>query len=281
MNLQRFVGANVREALQCVRTTLGADAMILSNRPAAEGGVEIVAMPHPAPSGEVPMSSGTGTPAGSRLAGARDGSGSAAAVPPMLPTGAADRPIPDGAPAAAMVATATRATTPDAFRMPAARGIDTAPRSAGGARSAFLAANRPRSGAHDGADEARPIAAAPARPAGETRGRVWGRRLSLAERAALGERVDPVYHEPPVPAKPAPADGESLRVEAIAAELARGTGPHGRPRRAESAVDRARSAVQRRIKDALDRIAEQDPELGGRLRRAIRTGNYCSYRPGR
>jgi len=33
MNLQRFFGANVREALQLVRATLGADAMILSNRP--------------------------------------------------------------------------------------------------------------------------------------------------------------------------------------------------------------------------------------------------------
>jgi non-specific serine/threonine protein kinase len=67
-------------------------------------------------------------------------------------------------------------------------------------------------------------------------------------------------------------------MEAIVSELARASGPGGRARRAESAVDRARSAVQRRLKDAVDRIADQDPELGNYLRRSVRTGNYCSYR---
>jgi hypothetical protein len=69
-------------------------------------------------------------------------------------------------------------------------------------------------------------------------------------------------------------------METIASELTKATGKGGKPRRAESAVDRARSAVQRRIKDALDRIAEQDAELGAWLRRAVTTGNYCIYRPG-
>jgi non-specific serine/threonine protein kinase len=69
-------------------------------------------------------------------------------------------------------------------------------------------------------------------------------------------------------------------MDAIASELTKATGQGGKPRRAESAVDRARSAVQRRIKDALDRVAEQDAELGAWLRRAVTTGNYCSYRPG-
>jgi hypothetical protein len=68
-------------------------------------------------------------------------------------------------------------------------------------------------------------------------------------------------------------------METIAGELAKATGPRGRPRRAESAIDRARSAVQRRIKDALDRVAEQDPELGTWLRRAVSTGNFCRYDP--
>ncbi len=68
-------------------------------------------------------------------------------------------------------------------------------------------------------------------------------------------------------------------MDTIAGELSRATGKGGKARRAESAVDRARSAVQRRIKDALDRIAEQDPELGKWLRRAVHTGNYCSFRP--
>lgn len=75
------------------------------------------------------------------------------------------------------------------------------------------------------------------------------------------------------------AERARAEMEAIAAELARGTGKGGKARRTDSAVDRARSAVQRRIKDALDRIAEQDPELGAWLKRAVQTGNHCSYRP--
>jgi hypothetical protein len=74
---------------------------------------------------------------------------------------------------------------------------------------------------------------------------------------------------------------ESARdeMEAIAAELSRGTARGGAARRSTSAVDRARSAVQRRLKDAIDRIGEQDVELGAWLRRAVSTGNYCSFRP--
>jgi hypothetical protein len=68
-------------------------------------------------------------------------------------------------------------------------------------------------------------------------------------------------------------------MEAIAAEIGRTTKKGGRARHAESAVDRARSAVQRRIRDAIERIVEQDEELGKWLRRAIRTGNSCSFRP--
>jgi hypothetical protein len=75
------------------------------------------------------------------------------------------------------------------------------------------------------------------------------------------------------------AESARSEMEAIARELARSTQKGGRVRRAESAIDRARSAVQRRIKDAIDRIAEQDGALGSWLRRAVRTGNYCSYRP--
>jgi hypothetical protein len=68
-------------------------------------------------------------------------------------------------------------------------------------------------------------------------------------------------------------------METIAQQLARASGRGGRARRAESAVDRARSAVQRRIKDAVQRVVEQDPELGGWLQRVVSTGNYCSFRP--
>jgi non-specific serine/threonine protein kinase len=69
-------------------------------------------------------------------------------------------------------------------------------------------------------------------------------------------------------------------MEALAGELTRANGRGGvRARRAESAVDRARSAVQRRIKDAVQRIAGQDAEVGAWLERSVYTGNYCSFRP--
>lgn len=67
-------------------------------------------------------------------------------------------------------------------------------------------------------------------------------------------------------------------LDTVARQLSAGTGRGGRRRRAESAVDRARSAVQRRLKDAIHRIAEQDRALGSWLLRAVRTGNYCVFR---
>jgi tetratricopeptide (TPR) repeat protein len=67
----------------------------------------------------------------------------------------------------------------------------------------------------------------------------------------------------------------------IAAELSRGVGLGGRSRKAGSATERARVAVQRRIKDVLQRIAEHDEALGKHLEWAVKTGTYCSYRPSR
>jgi tetratricopeptide (TPR) repeat protein len=68
-------------------------------------------------------------------------------------------------------------------------------------------------------------------------------------------------------------------IDFLAAELGRAVGLGGRGRRAGSAAERARSAVQRRIKNALVRIAEAAPDLGAVLARAVRTGNFCVYRP--
>jgi hypothetical protein len=72
------------------------------------------------------------------------------------------------------------------------------------------------------------------------------------------------------------AESARLEIEALARELGRSA----RGKRAESAVDRARSAVQRRIKDALERIGKRDPGAGSWLRRAVRTGNHCCFSPG-
>jgi hypothetical protein len=81
-------------------------------------------------------------------------------------------------------------------------------------------------------------------------------------------------------------DNDSGRLErldqelrAIESELSRATGLSGRDRRAAAAAERARVNVQRRLRDAIERIAEQDPELGAHLTQAVRTGIYCVYRP--
>lgn len=44
MQVKKFFGATTRDALKQVRDELGQDALILSNRPIAGGGVEIMAV---------------------------------------------------------------------------------------------------------------------------------------------------------------------------------------------------------------------------------------------
>jgi hypothetical protein len=73
------------------------------------------------------------------------------------------------------------------------------------------------------------------------------------------------------------AERARAELDAIAAELSRAVGLGGRDRRAASAVERARVNVQRRLRDALDRIREHDPELGRHLALTVKTGTYCSY----
>lgn len=67
--------------------------------------------------------------------------------------------------------------------------------------------------------------------------------------------------------------------EALMKELARVAGLGGATRKTGSAAERARINVQRRVKDAIDRIGEQDAVLGAYLERAVRTGSFCCYRP--
>jgi hypothetical protein len=68
-------------------------------------------------------------------------------------------------------------------------------------------------------------------------------------------------------------------LDAIAAELARAVGLGGRDRKAASLTERARINVQRRIKDAIERIREQDATLGRYLEASVKTGTYCVYSP--
>jgi non-specific serine/threonine protein kinase len=67
--------------------------------------------------------------------------------------------------------------------------------------------------------------------------------------------------------------------EALADELARGVGLGGRERVAGAAAERARVNVQRRLKDALERISAADATMGRHLTRSVKTGMFCSYEP--
>jgi hypothetical protein len=77
------------------------------------------------------------------------------------------------------------------------------------------------------------------------------------------------------------AAAAQTELEALARELARAQGLGGRSRRAGAAAERARVVVQRRVREAIRRLAQVDPELGAFLDAAVRTGTYCSYLPQR
>ena len=68
-------------------------------------------------------------------------------------------------------------------------------------------------------------------------------------------------------------------MDAIGEQLAAAVGLGGRDRRSSSQAERARSAVTKRIKEAITRIAEVIPPLGRHLAARIKTGYFCSYNP--
>lgn len=72
-----------------------------------------------------------------------------------------------------------------------------------------------------------------------------------------------------------------LREEAelLTEELAAAYGLGGRSRTTGDAADRARKAVGRRVRDALERIERAHPPLGAHLRAAVKLGTFCSYEP--
>ncbi|MBV8137653.1 MAG: AAA family ATPase [Deltaproteobacteria bacterium] len=75
------------------------------------------------------------------------------------------------------------------------------------------------------------------------------------------------------------AEELEAEIDALTRELARAVGLGGRSRRAAAAAQRARQAVRKAIKAALDRISQSHAEFGRILSQSIRTGHFCSYRP--
>jgi len=79
-------------------------------------------------------------------------------------------------------------------------------------------------------------------------------------------------------------DGDAARaeqarteIEILLQQLALAVGLGGRDRRTGSEAERARSAVTKRIKDAINKIGEAIPSLRRYLAAQVRTGYFCSY----
>jgi hypothetical protein len=68
-------------------------------------------------------------------------------------------------------------------------------------------------------------------------------------------------------------------LDALTDQVAGAVGLGGRERRSGSAAERARIVVQRRVREAIKKIADQDAELGRHLDWTVRTGTFCAYEP--
>jgi hypothetical protein len=68
-------------------------------------------------------------------------------------------------------------------------------------------------------------------------------------------------------------------LDAVIDELTRTTNRFGKTRPFASSNERARTAVQKAVRRALDHIERVDPVLGAALRASVQTGRSCSYRP--
>jgi hypothetical protein len=101
-------------------------------------------------------------------------------------------------------------------------------------------------------------------------------------RAAYGRRAKDLVDELSMARRDADrCEVQRLEAEldALAAELDRATGLGARSRAFTGPGERARTAVRKAIKRALDEIEAADPEIGGVLRPTIRTGSRCSHIP--
>jgi hypothetical protein len=70
-----------------------------------------------------------------------------------------------------------------------------------------------------------------------------------------------------------------IELDALTDELTKMLRPGGRSRAFAGSQERARTAVQKAIRRAIDRIAAEAPDLADGLRRSVRTGTHCSFEP--
>jgi tetratricopeptide (TPR) repeat protein len=90
--------------------------------------------------------------------------------------------------------------------------------------------------------------------------------------AELEEADD--YHDPER------ASRAREEIDLLTQQLAAAVGLGGRNRRAASTAERARVSVTLALRAALKKVTAAHPDLGAHLADTVRTGQYCSYRPG-
>jgi len=107
-------------------------------------------------------------------------------------------------------------------------------------------------------------------------------RLDARAKRELGARIDDLRAE----LREAESHNDigratSMRaeIEAIEQHVARMFGLSDRDRRATGASERARAAVTKAIRAAIEQIASSEPDLAALLARAVRTGGFCCYTP--
>jgi predicted ATPase len=75
------------------------------------------------------------------------------------------------------------------------------------------------------------------------------------------------------------AEVARMELDQLIDVLTAATGLAGRDRRSGGSDERARSAVTRRIREAMRRVGDVHPALGEHLAGTVRTGRWCAYEP--
>lgn len=109
-----------------------------------------------------------------------------------------------------------------------------------------------------------------------------GEILDAKARAAYKERIQELREELEETERFADTSRKERlqrELDALTQQLAAAVGLGGRERRTGSAAERARITVSRRVREAIKKIAEHDPELGRHFDWTIRTGTFSAYEP--
>jgi hypothetical protein len=75
------------------------------------------------------------------------------------------------------------------------------------------------------------------------------------------------------------SDEEQEELATLTQELGRAFGLGGRSRSFADVPERARTAVRKAIKRAIEEISTANPEIGQHLASSVTTGTHCCYRP--